>query len=54
MEEYTYTINTIIDEENNLLDVAKHPRMIVKLPCELELEKYSMMRLKTIDKNGVL
>ena len=54
MEEYTYTINTIVDEENNQLDIARHPKMIVKLPSDFKLEKYSMMRLKIFDKNDVL
>lgn len=54
MEEYTYTINTIVDKENNQIDIARHPKMIVKLPSDFKLEKYSMMRLKIFDKNDVL
>ena len=47
---FAYTIKDIFDEEGMPLDVARHPRMIVKLPCEKKLEKYAMMRLKTFDK----
>ena len=54
MEVITYTINTIINEDNEEIDIARHPKMIVKLPAEFELEKYSMMRIKVFDKNGVL
>jgi len=54
MEEYTYTISTIIDEDGNEIDVARHPKMIVKLPLDKHLEKYSMMRIKTFDKKSVL
>lgn len=54
MEEYTYTISTIIDEDENEIDVARHPKMIVKLPLDKRLEKYSMMRIKTFDKKSVL
>lgn len=54
MEELEYTINKIIDEDGNDLDVARHPRMIVKLEFPKPLQKYSMMRLKIIDKKDVL
>lgn len=54
MEEYTYTISTIHNEDNDEIDIARHPKMIVKLPAYFEVEKYSMMRLKIFDKNSVL
>ena len=54
MEEETYTISTIINEDNESIEIARHPRMIVKLPFDKGIEKYSMMRIKTIDKNSVL
>lgn len=54
MEEFTYTISTIIDEENNEIDIARHPKMVVKLPVDKPLDKYSMMRLKVFDKKDVL
>ena len=54
MEEFTYTISTIIDEDNEKVEVARHPKMIVKMHIPKPLEKYSMMRLKIIDKENVL
>lgn len=54
IEPITYTISTIIDENNEVIDIARHPKMIVKLPFDIEIEKYSMMRIKIIDKESVL
>jgi len=54
MEPITYTISTIINEDDEIVDIARHPRMIVKLPFDIELEKYSMMRIKMFDKKSVL
>jgi len=54
MEEYTYTIKDIYDDKDNLIDVARHPRMIVKLPMDKKISKYSMMRVKIFDKDNVL
>ncbi len=49
IETISYTINEIYDEDGNLIDVARHPKMIIKIPFSHELEKYSMMRLKIFD-----
>ena len=54
METITYTISKIINESNEEIDIARHPRMIVKLPFPSALEKYSMMRVKIFDKKSVL
>ena len=54
LEPTTYKVNKIIDEEDNLIDVARHPRMIVKLPVDTHLEKYDMMRIKVFDKADYL
>ena len=51
MEEYTYTISSIIDIDDNNVDVARHPKDIYKIPVDKELPKYSMMRLKIYEKN---
>ncbi len=50
METFTYTINTIINEDNEEIDVARHPQMHVFLPIEKQVEKYAMMRIKLFDK----
>ena len=54
IDNITYTINTILNEDNEEIDVARHPQMIVKLPFKKRLDKYSMMRVKIFDKNDVL
>lgn len=54
MEPYTYTIKEITTEDGDLVDVARHPKMVVKLPVDIPLSKHSMMRLKVIDKDSVL
>ena len=46
----TCVIQKIYDEDNNDLDVVNHPRQVVKIPIEEELEKYDLMRIKDIDK----
>ena len=50
MEEVTYTIDSIYDEEGNMVDVARHPKMLYKIRVNKELPKYSMMRVKLIQK----
>ncbi|MBE6156876.1 MAG: U32 family peptidase [Firmicutes bacterium] len=54
MDTLTYTISTIVNEDGEKIDVARHPKMIVKLPLDIELEKYAMMRIKVFDKKSVL
>lgn len=54
METLSYTISTILNEDNEKIDIARHPKMIVKLPFETELDKYAMMRVKVFDKSNVL
>lgn len=54
MNEVTYTISKIITEDDELIDVARHPKMVVKLPFDGMIEKYSMMRIKIFDKRSVL
>ena len=53
-KKFTYTINAIINENNEEIDVARHPKMIVKLKINERLEKYSMMRIKAFDKDSLL
>ncbi len=45
-EVYSFTVEEIYDEDNNKLDVARHPEQILKIKFDKELEEYSMMRLK--------
>ena len=50
----TFTIDKIYDEDNNLIDVCRHPKMIVKIPFDYKVMEGSMIRLKTIDKSDYL
>lgn len=46
----TFTIpNELYDEDNKSIEVANHPKMIVKFKCDIDLEQYDMMRLKVFD-----
>ena len=50
IETFTYTIPKIYDEENNLLDVARHPEQIIKFKLNKKVYVYDMMRIKVLDK----
>ena len=54
LETFTYEINKIYDEDNNEIDAARHPKMIVKLPISIKLNKDDIMRIKVIDKNNII
>lgn len=53
-ETYTYKIHTILNENDEEMDVANHPKEIVKLPVDFKLEPYDMMRIKVFDKQDFL
>lgn len=44
-DEYTFIIDKIYDEDLNLLECARHPRQIIKIPFEKELKINSMIRV---------
>ena len=48
-KDYSYTISKIIDEEENLLDAARHPRQIIKINCDKKVNKYDIMRVNFLD-----
>lgn len=50
VETFSLTLSKIYDEENNILSVANHPGMIVKIPVNIKLHEFDMMRLKVFDK----
>ncbi len=54
IETFTYKIEEIYDENGERLEVANHPKMIIKMPISLELKKYDMMRIKVFDKKNYL
>jgi len=40
------TIKEMYDEENNKLEVARHPRQIIKIPLEKNIQKWDLIRIK--------
>ena len=50
-EDIEYKFNNIYDEEGNIIEIVRHPRQIVKIKVEANLQKYDMLRLKKVDKN---
>lgn len=43
---YTYTIDKIYNEEDELIDVVRHPKQTVKIPINYKLFKDDMIRIK--------
>ncbi len=41
---YSFKIEKIYDEEENSLEIARHPDQVLQIPFEKEVEEYSMMR----------
>lgn len=54
IETFNYTINKMYNEDNELIDVARHPKSIIKMKIDKELEKNYMMRIKVFDKDNFL
>ncbi len=48
-ETVTFTIEEILDEDGNSLEVARHPKMILKIKTDYKLEKNDMIRIKMFD-----
>ncbi len=42
----TITINDIIDDNNNPIDIVRHPQQVVRIPVSSEIEKNDLMRIK--------
>ena len=54
IETFDYQITDIYDENNEIIDIANHPKMLVKLKLEKEIYPYCMMRIKVFDKHNYL
>jgi len=48
-ETFEYEVKEIYDEFDNIIDIARHPQMIIKLKVDTKLNKNDMMRLKVFD-----
>lgn len=45
-ETFTYKFNIIIDEDENIIDIVRHPRQIVKIKIDEFIENYDLIRIK--------
>ena len=45
-KEYTFKIKEMFDEDMNPLDVARHPRQIIKIRVEIKVDKWDLIRIK--------
>ena len=50
----TYEINNMYDENDELISIARHPKMIVKMPISVVLNKDDIMRIKVFDKKDFI
>lgn len=48
-EAFSIKVKKIYDENNKEIEVARHPEMIVKIPCEKEVHKNDILRAKVFD-----
>lgn len=53
-ESFTSLIHNIYNEQNESLDVARHPKMICYINCPVKVMPNDMMRIKAFDKNMFL
>ena len=42
---YQFVLEKLLDENNNSIEIARHPDELLKIPFKEKLEKYSMIRL---------
>ena len=54
LEPYEIKIHKIYDENNEEIEIARHPQMIVKIPCEKRLSTNDILRLKIFDISSYL
>lgn len=54
LETFTYEVNKIYDEDDNIIDIVRHPKMVIKLPISVKLNKDDIMRLKVFDKRDFI
>lgn len=49
IETFDYEVTEILDENNESIEIARHPQMIIKLKVDKKLNKNDMMRIKIFD-----
>lgn len=51
-EKFSFKVEYITDDKGNVLDAARHPQQIVRIPCNIKVYKDYIIRVKfTIDNN---
>lgn len=50
IETFNYKINKIYNDQDEIIDVCRHPKSIIKIKVSKKLNKYDMMRVKAFDK----
>ena len=50
IDTFSYKITEIYDEDGKILDVANKPKMIIKLPINIKLNKNDIMRVNLREK----
>lgn len=48
-ETIEYTIDSMWDIDGNVLDIARHPKMKIKLKLPFKVDKFDMIRIKNVD-----
>ena len=48
-ETFNFVINELYNEDGEKIDVARHPREIIKFKLDKKVEKFDMMRIKVFD-----
>lgn len=46
METFTYEVDKIIDENDEIIEIVRHPRQVIRMPISVKLNKFSLMRKK--------
>ena len=49
IDDYSLTIEKVKDEKGNIIDVASHPKQIVRIPCEKKIPINAIMRVNFLD-----
>lgn len=49
IDDYSLTIEKVKDEKGNIIDVARHPKQIVRIPCEKKIPINAIMRVNFLD-----
>ena len=49
-ESFNIKVEYIKNEDNELVDAARHPQEILRIPCDRKVTKFDLMRINFFDK----